>query len=97
MSSLVLDHWTLGLQQSDIQFEHIPEKKNVVADVISQLRTLGLYQDNGNDDLAKTDDGMVDNIKEEVHAIEWVPNLASYEMEKLNLDVLREKQWQDTF
>ena len=44
-----------------------------------------------------TDDEVVDNIMEVVHAIEWVPNLASYKMEKLNLDVLREEQWQDTF
>ena len=32
-----------------------------------------------------------------VHAIEWVPNSASYNMEKLNLEVLQEEQWQDTF
>ena len=40
---------------------------------------------------------MVENVIEEIHAIEWVPNSASYNMEKLNLDVLREEQWQDTF
>ena len=34
---------------------------------------------------------------EEVHAIEWIPNLATYKMEKLTLDVLREVQQQDTF
>ena len=62
-------------------------KKNVVADVISRLRTLGLYQDNGNDNLAKTDDDVVDNIVEEVHAIEWVPSADGYKMEKLNLDI----------
>ena len=45
--------------------------------MISRLRTLSLYQDNGNDDLAKTDDDMVDNIMDEVHAIEWVPNLSA--------------------
>ena len=69
----------------------------MVADAISRLRTLGLYQDNGNTDLAKTDDDIVDNTVEEVHAIEWIPNLATYKMEKLNLDVLREAQWQDAF
>ena len=97
MSSLVLDCWVLELQQFDIQFEHISGKKNVVTDVISSLRTLGLYQDNGSDDLAKTDDNIVDNVMEEVHGIEWMPNLATYKMEKLNLDILREEQWQDTF
>ena len=63
MSSLALDCWALDLQKFDIQFKHISGKKNVVADAISWLRTLGLYQDNDNDDLAKTDDDMVDNVR----------------------------------
>ena len=97
MSSLVFNHWALELQQFDIQFQHILGKKNVVTDAIPKLRTLGLYQDNGNDDIATTDDDVVENIIEEVCAIKWVPNSASYNMGKLNLDVLREGQWQDTF
>ena len=91
MSSPVLDHWALELQQFNIQFKQISGKKNVVADAISRLRTLGLYQDNGNKNLAKMYD-LVDIIVEEVHAIEWVPNSAGYKMEKLNLDILREEQ-----
>ena len=74
MSSLVLDHWAFKLQQFNIQFEHISGKKNVVADAISRLRMLGLYQDNGNNDIAKTDDNVFDNVLEEVYAIEWIPN-----------------------
>ena len=97
MSSIVIDCWVLELQQFDIQFEHISGEKNVVANTTSRLRTLGLYQDNGNTDLDKTDDDTVDNVVEEVHAIEWIPNLATYKTEKLNLDILREAQWQDTF
>ena len=88
MSSPVLDHWALELQQFNIQFEHISGKKNVVADAISQLRTLDLYQDYGNDDIATTDDDVVENIMEEVHGIKLVPNSAGYNMEKLNLDIL---------
>ena len=42
MSSLVLDCWALELQQFDIQFEHMSGKKNVMANAISWLRTLGL-------------------------------------------------------
>ena len=49
-------------------------KRNVVANAISRLRTLDLYQDNGNDDLATTDNDVVNNIIEEVPAIEWEPN-----------------------
>ena len=59
MCSLVLDHWALELQQFDIWFEHISGQKNVVANAISRLKSLGLYQDNGNTDLAKTDDNIV--------------------------------------
>ena len=40
---------------------------------------------------------MIDNIIEEVHVIEWVPNPVGYKMEKLNLEILREEQCQDTF
>ena len=29
----------------------------------------------------------VDNVIEEVHAIEWTPNSATYKMERLNLDI----------
>ena len=43
------------------------------------------------------DDHMVENFIEDVHTIEWVPNSASYNMEKLNLDILGREQWQDTF
>ena len=43
MSSPVLNHWALELQQFDIQFEHILGKKNVVAEAISRLRTLDLW------------------------------------------------------
>ena len=39
---------------------------------------------------------MVENIIEEVHAINLVPNSADYNM-KLNLDILQEEQWQETF
>ena len=72
MSHPVLDCWALELQQFDIQFKHILGKKNDVADAISRLRNLGLYQDNGSEDLAKTDDDVVDNVMEEVHTIDWV-------------------------
>ena len=64
----------------------------MVTNAISRLRTLGLYQDNDNTDLAKTDDDIVDNVMEEVHAIERIPSSAIYKIEKLNLDILREVQ-----
>ena len=74
MSSPILDLWAFELQQFDIQFKHISGKRNIVADAISWLMTLGLYQDNGNDDIMPTEDDVVENIMEEVHAMELVPN-----------------------
>ena len=88
MSSLVLDYWALEPQQFNIQFQHILGKKNVVAYAISWLRTLGLYQNSGHDDIATTDDDVVENTMVEVHAVELVPNSAGYNMGKFNLDVL---------
>ena len=47
MSSNVLDQWVLELQQFHIKLENIQGKKNMVADMISKLRTIRLYQNNG--------------------------------------------------
>ena len=97
MSSPVLDCWALELQQFDIQFKHILGKRNIVAHAISQFRTLGLYQNNGNDDITPTENVVVKNVVEEVHAIKLVPNLPSYNMGKLNSDFLQVEQRQDEF
>ena len=69
----------------------------MVADAISWLRTQGLYQDNGKNNIATTDEDVVKNVVEEVHAIKLEPNSQVYNMGKLNLEVLWEEQWQDTF
>ena len=91
MSSPVLDKWALELQQFDIKFQHIQGKKNVVADVISRLRTLGLYQDNDNEDVPPTIED-VKNIIEEIQSADAESRKLSYNMGKLNLEVLREQQ-----
>ena len=51
MSSPVLDGWAMELQQFNIKFQHIQGKKNVVAKAVSRLRMLGLYKDNGSEDV----------------------------------------------
>ena len=84
MFSQVVDHWALELQQFDIQFKYISDKRNVVADAISWLRTLGLYQDNSSDNIVATKDNVVKNVMEEVHTIKLVPNSPSYNMGKPN-------------
>ena len=70
MSSPILDGWALELQQFNIKFQHIQGKKNVVADAISWLRTLGLYQDNDNEDILLSTEDVVKNIIEEIHSTE---------------------------
>ena len=91
MSSPVLDRWALEHQQFNIRFQHIQGKKNVVANAISQLRTLGLYQDNGNEDIPVTTED-VKNIIEEVYLTDAIQKATTYSTEKLNLDILRKEQ-----
>ena len=89
MSSPVLDRWALELQQFNIKFQHIQGKKNVAADAISQLRSIGPYMDNGNEDVPDTTEDVVENIIEEVYLTDIIQKTTTYNVEKLNLDVLR--------
>ena len=59
MSSPLLDRWALELQQFNIKFQHIRGKRNIVADAISWLRTVGLYQDNDNKDIPLTTEDVI--------------------------------------
>ena len=97
MSSAVLDRWALELQQFNIKFQHIQEKKNVVADAISQLRTLGLYQDNDNKGIPLTTDDVIKNMIQEVHLTEVIQKTPMYNVKKLNLNVLRKENQIDWF
>ena len=97
MSSPVLDRWALELQQFDIKFKHIQGKKNVVVNAISRLRTLCLYQDNENKDVPIATEDAIKNIIEEVHSTDVLPRTPTYNIGKLNLDVLRKEQQQEWF
>ena len=97
MSSPLLDRWALVLQQFDIKFQHFQGKRNVVADAISRLRTLGLYHDNDNEDVPSAIEDIVNNIIEEVHSTDTAPKKPTYNVEKLNLEVLRKDQQWDQF
>ena len=92
MSSPVLDRWALELQLFDIKFQHIQGKKNMVANMISRLKTLGLYQDNDNEDVPPTLEDVIENIIEEVHSTDVVLRTPAYNIGKCNLDVLRKEQ-----
>ena len=66
----------------------------MVADAISGFRMLGLYQDNGNEDVPSTVGDVIENIIEEVYSTDVAPEKPVYNMEILNLDMLRkEQQW----
>ena len=40
-----LDRWAILLQEYDIQFIHIKGKDNILADAISRLCTIAIYED----------------------------------------------------
>ena len=40
-----LDRWAISLQEYDIKFIHIKGKDNILADAISNLHTLDIYED----------------------------------------------------
>ena len=97
MSSPVLDRWALELQQFDIKFQHSQGKQNVVANTISRLRTLDLYKDNDNEDEPSTVDDIVKNVIEEINSADSAPNKLTYNVGKLNLEVLKKEQQWDRF
>ena len=86
----------MGLQQFNIKLQYIQGKKNVVADVISTLRTLGLYQDKNDEDVPLTTEDVIKNIIE-VYSADIVLKTLTYNVGKLNLDVLRKEQQQPNF
>ena len=69
----------------------------MVANAVSRLRILDLYQDNGNEDVPPTVDDVIKNIKVEVHTTDVAPKRPVYNMGKLNLNVLRKEQQWDLF
>ena len=87
-SSLILDRWALELQQFNIKFQHMQGKKNVVADTVSQLRMLGLFQDIDNEDIPTSTEDVVENIIEEIHSTEVIQRMPAFNIDKLTLDVL---------
>ena len=90
--SPILDIWVLELQQFNMKFPHIQCKKNIVADTITWLRALGLYQDNSNKDIPVTTEDVIENIIEEVHITDFIQKTTMYNVDKLNLDVRRKEQ-----
>ena len=69
-------------------FQPIQGKKNIVADAISQLRTLGLYQDNYNENICLSREDVFKNIIKEIHSTEVTQRMSMYNVDNLNLDVL---------
>ena len=69
----------------------------MAANAIPRLRTLGLYQDDNNEDVPITTEDTIKNIIEEVHSADVVPRKPTYNIGKLNLDELRKEQQQDRF
>ena len=99
MSCHVLDRWALELQQFNIKFNHIEGKRNVVADMISRLKTLNLYEKNQELDSipsVATVEDTLENIIEEVQNISVKTN-NQHQTTQLNLNWLCREQKQDQF
>ena len=92
MSSDMLDRLALELQQFNIKFQHIQGKKNIVADAVSWLRTLSLYQDNDNEDVPLSTEDIVKNVIEEFYSTQVTQRIPMYNVDKLNLDILQKEQ-----
>ena len=99
MSNHVLDRWALELQHFNIKSSHIEGKKNIVADVMSRLKTLNLYVKNQEVDsvssVAIVEDPL-ENIIEEVQNIS-VKASNPEQTTQVNLDELCREQKQDQF
>ena len=75
---------------TNIMFEHIQRKKNIIADAISRLRTFGLYQDHINEEIQLSLEDAVENNIKEIHSIEFTPKIPIYvKLDTLNLDLFR--------
>ena len=61
------------------------------------LRTLDLYKDNDNEDEPSTVDDIVKNVIEEINSADSAPNKLTYNVGKLNLEVLKKEQQWDRF
>ena len=93
MSSHILDWWALEPQQFNIKFEHIQGKKNLVADVISRLKTSRLHQDYNDEGVKLSLEYAIENTIEEIYDVEPTPNVPTYtKIDKLNLNLLRREQ-----
>ena len=70
----------------------------MVADAISRLSTLGLYQGKNNEKNQLLLEDAIENILEEIQSIESTTEVpGNTKINKLNLNLLRKEQLQDRF
>ena len=58
---------------------------------------LGLYQDNSNEDVPTATENIFENIIDKVHLTGDIQKTPTYNIEMLNLDILRKQQQHDQF
>ena len=99
MSNHVIERWALELQQFNFEFNHIEGNKNAIADAISRLKTLNLYEKNQEVDSVPsvaTVEDTLENITEEVQNISMKASNPD-QTTQVNLDELCWEQKQDQF
>ena len=95
----VLDSWALELQQFNIKFSHIEGKKNVVADTISRLKNLNLYEKNQEVNSVPSVATVEDALENLIDEVENISVKASNpdQTTQVNLSELCREQKQDQF
>ena len=63
MKRQTMDRWALDLQQYNVKFKHVAGKKLVVADAISCLKAVNLYEDLNDHKVSRTPE-TIDDIME---------------------------------
>ena len=89
-----LDRWVMLLQEYDITFVHIKGKDNILADAISRLCTINIYETADDTDTSHIANIDSTEIPEQVH-----PDQMSQSLQPINMssDTLCSLQKQDKF
>ena len=92
-----VDRWVMLLQEYDITFVHIKGKDNILANAISRLCTIDIYQkatETQHSHAVKTADPQLDDTVEQIQHVDSSPLLQSLNMNSTTLHAL---QKQDRF
>ena len=89
-----LDRWLMLLQEYDITFVHIKGKDNILADAVSRLHTIDIYEkalETHHSYAVKTATTQLDETVEQIQHVDSSPLLQSLNMNSSTLCKLQNK------